>query len=45
MSYIGSYPTAECAKTFKIGKDILSKYLKLGFPLKGKIYSRIKLHK
>ena len=44
MSYIGSYPTAECAKIFKIGKDTLYKYLKLGLPFKGKFYSRIKLN-
>jgi len=34
MSYIGSYPTAECAKTLKLGKGTLSKYLKLGLPFK-----------
>ena len=45
MTYIGSYSTVECAKTFKIGKDTLSKFLKLGIPYKGKIYSGIKLHK
>lgn len=44
MSYIGSYPTIVCAKTFKIGKDTLSKYIKSGLPFKGKLYSRIKLH-
>ena len=42
---LGVYPTVECSKTFKIGKDTLSKYLKSGLPYKGKIYSRIKLHK
>jgi len=36
MTDIGSYPTVECIKTFKIGKDTLSKYLKLGIPYKGK---------
>ncbi len=45
MTYIGSYPTVECVKIFKIGRDTLSKYLKLGIPYKGKFYSRIKLHK
>ena len=45
MSLIGSYPTVKCSKTFKIGKDTLSKYLKSGLPYKGKIYSRTKLHK
>ena len=44
MSYIGSYPTVECSKTFKIGKDTLSKYIKSGLPFKGKVYSRFKLH-
>ena len=45
MTYIGAYPTVECVKTLKIGKDTLSKYLKLGIPYKGNFYSRIKLHK
>lgn len=44
MSLIGSYPTVKCSKTFKIGKDTLSKYLKSGLPYKGKIFSKIKLH-
>jgi group I intron endonuclease len=42
--YIGSKPTVLCSKTFKIGKDTLTKYIKLGLPFKGKIYSRNKLH-
>jgi len=47
MSFIGAYHTVpgECTKTFKIGKGTLSKYLKSGLPYKGKIYSRIELHK
>jgi len=44
MNYIGSFPTVVCSKTFKIGKDTLSKYIKSGLPFKGKIYSRKKLH-
>nr|YP_010991036.1 GIY-YIG homing endonuclease [Pappia fissilis]WOX61309.1 GIY-YIG homing endonuclease [Pappia fissilis] len=44
QSYIGAYPTVECSKRFKIGKDTLSKYLKSGLPYKGQIYSRTKLH-
>ena len=44
MSLIGTYPTVKCSKTFKIGKDTLSKYLKSGLPLKGKFFSKIKLH-
>ncbi|RHW30415.1 hypothetical protein D1B31_23700 [Neobacillus notoginsengisoli] len=44
MSHIGTYPTIKCSKTFKIGKDTLSKYLKSGQAYKGKIYSRTKLH-
>lgn len=43
LSYIGAYPTVECSKFFKIGKDTLSKYLKTGLPYKGKIYSRKKI--
>ena len=43
ICFIGAYP--RISKTFKIGKDTLSKYLKSGLPYKGKIYSRIKLHK
>jgi hypothetical protein len=45
MSFLGSYPTVECTNKFKLGKDTLSKYLKSGLPFKGKLYSRIKLHK
>jgi hypothetical protein len=45
LNYIGSFPTVACSKTFKIGKDTLSKYIKSGLPLKGKIYSRTKLYK
>jgi group I intron endonuclease len=44
MSIIGSYSTVDCAKTFKMGKDTLSKYIKSGLPFKGKLYSRTKLH-
>ena len=44
LNYIGSFPTVICSKTFKIGKDTLSKYIKSGLPFKGKIYSRKKLH-
>lgn len=44
LSIIGSYSTVDCAKTFKIGKDTLSKYIKSGLPFKGKLYSRTKLH-
>lgn len=32
MNYIGSFPTVVCSKTFKIGKDTLSKYIKSGLP-------------
>jgi group I intron endonuclease len=45
LNYIGSYSTVICSKTFKIGKDTLSKYIKSGLPFKCKIYSRTKLHK
>lgn len=44
LSYIGSYPTVVCAKTFNIGKDTLNKYIKLGLPFKGKLYSKTKLN-
>jgi len=43
-SYLGAYSTVECSKTFKIGKDTLTKYLKLNLPYKGNSYSRTKLH-
>jgi group I intron endonuclease len=43
MSYLGAFSTVECSKSFKLGKDTLSKYLKTGLPYKGKIYSRIRL--
>jgi len=29
-NYIGSFPTVVCSKTFKIGKDTLTKYIKSG---------------
>jgi len=44
MSYVDIYPTVKCSKTFKIGKDTLSKYLNSGQAYKGLIYSRKKLH-
>lgn len=44
MSYLGHYPTVETTKIFKLGKDTLNKYIKLGKPFKGKLYSRSKLH-
>lgn len=43
MSFIGSYPTVQCSKKFKMGKDTLIKYLKNGQPFKGKLFSRVKL--
>ena len=54
MFFLGQYPSlppargregVKCSKTFKLGKDTLSKYIKLGIPFKGKLYSRTKLHK
>lgn len=41
---IGIYSTVECSKTFKMGKDTLSKYLKNGLPYKKNLFSRIKLY-
>jgi group I intron endonuclease len=43
-NFIGSYPTLQCSKEFKIGKDTLTKYLKNGLSYKNKLFSRIKLH-
>jgi hypothetical protein len=40
---IGTYPTVECSKIFKMGKDTLSRYLKNGLPYKNHLFSRIKL--
>jgi hypothetical protein len=45
MSYICSYSTVQCSKEFNMGKDTLSKYILNGFPFKGKIFSRVLLHK
>jgi group I intron endonuclease len=39
----GTYPTVECSKRFKMGKDTLSKYLKNGLPYNNNLFSRIKL--
>ena len=47
MTYIGSYSTVECLKTFKLSSDTLYKYIWIdnkGNSYKGKIFSRIKLH-
>jgi group I intron endonuclease len=44
MKYLGSYSTVQCSKELQMGKDTLSKYINNGLPLKGKIFSRIKLH-
>lgn len=44
MSFIGSYPTVQCSKQFKMSKDNLNKYLMKGQPFKGKLFSRVKLH-
>ena len=40
---IGTYPTVECSKFFKIGKDTLRKYINTNIPFKGKIFSHTKL--
>ena len=40
---IGKYPTVQCSKEFKMGKDTLNKYLKNNQPFKGKIFSRVQL--
>jgi group I intron endonuclease len=45
MSYIGSYSTLKCSKEFKMGKDTLRKYIKNSQTFKGKIFSKVKLHK
>lgn len=44
MTFIGSYGTVECSKSFKMAKDTLTKYLNLNKPYKGKLFSSIKLH-
>ena len=43
-TFIGIFSTVICSKQFKMGKDTLNKYIKNGLPLKGKIFSRNKLH-
>ena len=43
IKYIGVFPTVECAKHFKMGKDTLTKYLNSKLPFKGKIFSRVQL--
>lgn len=42
--FIGAYPTIQCSKEFKMGKDTLTKYLNNGLPFKNKLFSRIKWH-
>lgn len=43
-NFISSYSTVQCSKEFKMGKDILTKYIKSGLPYKNKLFSKIKLH-
>ena len=43
-TFIGIFSTVICSKHFKMGKDTLNKYINNGLPLKGKIFSRNKLH-
>jgi len=40
MKHIGTYPTVDCSKRFKMAKDTLAKYIKLGLPYKGKIFTK-----
>lgn len=43
-NFIGVFPTTQCSKEFKMGKDTLTKYLNTGLPFKNKLFSRVKLH-
>jgi len=43
LKLIGIFPTVECAKLFKMGKDTLTKYLNSNLPFKGKLFSRVQL--
>jgi group I intron endonuclease len=40
LTFVGSYPTVICSKTFKMGKTTLTKYISSGLPFKGKLFSR-----
>ena len=40
MSLIGEFTTVNCSKSFNMGKDTLTKYIKNGLPYKGKVFSR-----
>ena len=42
MSLIGEYSTVNCSREFKMGNSTLNKYIKSGWPYKGKIFSRKK---
>jgi group I intron endonuclease len=44
LSLIGIFGTVKCAREFKMGNDTLKKYLKSGYPYKGKIFSYTKLN-
>ena len=44
LKFIGLFPTVECIKHFKMGKDTLTKYLNSKLPFKGKIFSRVQLY-
>ena len=43
-NFLGVFPTVECSKNFKMGKDTLKKYLKNKLPFKGKLFSYVKLY-
>lgn len=43
LDLIGTYPTVECVKHFKMGTDTLIKYIKNGLPFKGRLFTRNKL--
>lgn len=44
LKFIGLFPTVECIKHFKMGKETLTKYLNSKLPFKGKIFSRVQLY-
>ena len=41
--FVGAFPTVQCSKHFKMGKDTLTKYLNSKLPFKGKLFYSVQL--
>ena len=41
--FVGAFPTVQCSRQFKMGKDTLTKYLNSKHPFKGKLFYSVQL--